>query len=267
MGLNISANLQQTADPSQLVLLDTTPLYSAANPNGWNNSSTDYTSNVITVYLNNIIYYPAPANVPPMNLGNIQIMPAVSSLPFNIGQGYVLTPSLFGLDSFLDGIISCVYTVNTETYTIAQAGLNFPSEFAVGDAIRDENTATLLGVVLTVAVGSMVLTSITGEAFTPGHGLENQNSNTLATNDTATATFNNNTYTYDIQFEYAAQVEYLMGKKLARIDLTECGCDCDEVKKLFDEVMVPLVVSNAQCGAAQNRSCLNSLAICQQNVC
>ncbi len=517
--LYISAQLQQTSDPNQLLLVDTTPSYTSGTPYGWNNASTDYTTNVVSVYMNNVKFYGAPSNTPPVNLGNIELMPSPNALPYELYQAYVLTPSMFGLPNFNNGLFTFDYTITTlagyeqmlisttaayeqllitspsEQYnqliitipqqylliTITDSVSNF-SAFSVGDTITDTTTGFLLGGVYTVSAHSLTIgaqpvfndpvaighvlfngissvtlsssatfapslptagfatlfnigqtitnssnsevigivqnlsnttlqinplnypnaslaigntiTNGTNSAhitsatfaysgtiniypFSVGNTITDSNTsevigtvlavtaNTLTINpltvpnqtvsigDTLTngtnttvvpsgttftysipdvdysalfsvgdtisnlttskligtvlsvttntltinpltlpnqsisignqitngtnsfiipplTTFTNSiplyyTYIYLVQFGDATLIEGNLGKKLAQIDILSCGCDCDETKVLFDKVMKPLIISNAQFGASQNRSALNSLGIAQQN--
>ncbi len=261
--LQISATIQQTANPNQWQLNDTTPLYSLGNLGGWGYPN-DAISSVKSVYLNNCVFYNAPANGLVQNLGNIELMPSPNALPYVYLQSYTLTPSLLGLPSFNNGLLTCVYTIQTNILTIADISISFPSVFAVGDVITDVTSGKVLGVATIVSVGTLVLSG-TGNIYTPGDELENQLGSIIGTNNSATGIFTTNTYTYDIQFGNLSLVEWNMGNKLACIDLKECGCNCDKVEALFDNVMIPIIVANAQCGAAQNKAALNSIFVAQSN--
>ena len=257
--------MQQRADPNQLVAFDTTPPYSSNITYGWNNLLTDFTNSVTSVYLNNCIFYPAPANVPPIVIGNVNITP---SLPFTIYQGYVLTPSMFGLTNFNNGILYAVYTISAATCTFnfhnATGGSGL---YVVGDTITDTTQSIVVGIVTSVTqalgAGTITLSAVQGTVIHNNDGLTNGTVTSQVTG--GNAVYGTNTYTYPIQFGDAAPIEYYMGKSLASIDLTQCGCDCNEVKVVFDQVFKPLIIANAQLGAGQNKSALNSLAIAQQN--
>ena len=195
--LEISASLLQTFDPNSLLLVDTTPLYSAATPTGWNNAATDYIENVSTVYLNNLTFYGAPANVAPLNLGNVELMPSPDALPYVLNQAYVLTPALLGVPNFSNGLFTFDYTIQvlayyqeltittvpttTNTIEITDNGATIFNVFKIGDIITNTSTSELLGTVTQIVAtgaGSILrLYPNTGHTATATNVLTNGTSN------------------------------------------------------------------------------------------
>jgi len=267
--LSISAQLQQTANPNQWKLNDTTPTYSAGNTGGWGYPN-DSINSVISGYLNNCIFYNAPANALVQNLGNVELMPSPNALPYVYLQSYVLTPSMFGLPSFNNGILTCVYTINTSVSTVSFHNASGGSGlYVVGDTITDSTQSKVVGVVLSVTqaigAGTLVLSAVAGTTIVNNDNLTNGTVTSQVTG--GNPVYSTNAYTYNLQFTNLTLVEYNMGKKLACIDLKDCGCNCDEVEALFYNVMIPVIVANAQNGAGQNKAALNSIGIAQQNSC
>ena len=257
--LSIKAQIQETANPNQFQLNDITPTYSAGNTGGWGYPN-DSILSVISVYLNNCIFYNAPANGLVQSLGNIELMPSPYALPYVYLQSYQLTPAMFGLPSFNNGLLTCVYTITCSVATVefhnASGGSGL---YVIGDTITDTTQSKVVGTVLSVTqalgAGTLILSAVAGTTIVNNDGLTNGTVTSQVTG--GNPVYSSNVYNYDINFGNLSLVEWNMGKKLACIDLKECGCNCDEVEALFNNVMIPIVVSNAQCGAAQNRAALN----------